>query len=78
MRNIESRLEKLENKIFGTIFETFELPYEATEDDEQYLLQKRYKGAEPPKNVLIVFITNFSSEFKDEFYKEKALFMGAV
>lgn len=74
MKQLETRLAKLENTILGVQVETFELPFECTEDDKEYLLQKRFKGAATPKNSLVIFLTNYTPEFKAKFSEEKALY----
>lgn len=70
MRGLESRLHRLENRIMHLPFITLEIPFECTEDDKQYLLQKHLREGGNP-SAPVIFITNYSPEFKEQFAKNK-------
>lgn len=77
MRNLETRLERLESQIADIPYVPIWVPFGRTEEDKAYCLQKHLgEGGNP--DAPVQFVTNYSPEFKERFYLDKALFRGAA
>ena len=69
MRNILSRLERLEAKIMELPFETIEIPYDIDEASKRARLEKHYREG-GRREAQIVFLCNYSQYFKVDFYNQ--------